>query len=121
MVSELEFGSSNQENHIDDISSYKLPKMSIEQVRSCKGYNNIDTNIIVPHLIKENHFYVGYNSAICIHGINPQPFLAQQVVVNKQMKPSIYGRIVNQYALFSMISDPDLTIDGWVENKEIDR
>ena len=95
--------------------------MSIEQVRSCKGYNNIDTNIIVPHLIKENHFYVGYNSAICIHGINPQPFLAQQVVVNKQMKPSIDGRIVNQYALFSMISDPDLTIDGWVENKEIDR
>ena len=35
--------------------------------------------------------------------------------------PSIDGRIVNQYALFSMISDPDLTIDSWVENKEIDR
>ncbi|MDN5214103.1 FRG domain-containing protein [Fulvivirgaceae bacterium BMA12] len=35
--------------------------------------------------------------------------------------PSINGRIVNQYALFSMISDPDLTIDDWVKNKEIDQ
>jgi hypothetical protein len=35
--------------------------------------------------------------------------------------PSIDGRIINQYALFSMISNPDMTIEEWVEGKDIKR
>ncbi len=35
--------------------------------------------------------------------------------------PSINGRIVNQYALFSVMSNPSQTIDSWIEKKQIDR
>ena len=33
--------------------------------------------------------------------------------------PSIDDRIVNQYAVFSMMSDPSATISDWVKQKEI--
>lgn len=35
--------------------------------------------------------------------------------------PSMNGRIVNQYALFSMMSNANQTIDDWIEKKDIDR
>lgn len=35
--------------------------------------------------------------------------------------PSIDGRIINQYALFSMISNPEMTVEEWIEEKDINR
>ena len=48
-----------------------------------------DWNLIAPHLVRGNNYYIGYNSALVIHDINSQPFLGEQVVVDKQIRPSI--------------------------------
>ena len=33
--------------------------------------------------------------------------------------PSLDNRIINQYAVFSLMSDPSITIDQWILNKEV--
>lgn len=48
-----------------------------------------DWHIIAEHLIKDAEHYIGYYSALQIHNLITQPSLKEQIVVSKQMRPSI--------------------------------
>ncbi|HPS31244.1 MAG TPA: type IV toxin-antitoxin system AbiEi family antitoxin [bacterium] len=47
-----------------------------------------DWHIIAGCLIKEADYYIGYYSALQIHGLITQPSLKEQIVVSKQIRPS---------------------------------
>lgn len=46
-------------------------------------------HILPEYLISDGEYYIGYYSAMEIHNLITQPSLKEQVVVSKQMKPSI--------------------------------
>jgi len=48
-----------------------------------------DCHIIAGHLVKGAHHYIGYYSALQIHNLITQPSLKEQIVVAKQIRPSI--------------------------------
>jgi len=48
-----------------------------------------DWHILPQYLISEGKYYIGYYSAMEIHNLITQPSLKEQVVVSKQVKPSI--------------------------------
>jgi predicted transcriptional regulator of viral defense system len=48
-----------------------------------------DWHLIVPYLVKDEHYYIGYCAALQIYGLNTQPSLKEQVVVNQQIRPTI--------------------------------
>jgi len=48
-----------------------------------------DWHIIAGHLTKGENHYIGYYSALQIHNLITQPSLKEQIVVQKQIRPSI--------------------------------
>lgn len=47
-----------------------------------------DWHLLAQYLIIDSKYYIGYYSAMQIHSLITQPALKEQVVVNKQIKPS---------------------------------
>jgi predicted transcriptional regulator of viral defense system len=47
-----------------------------------------DWHLLSPNLVGEAEYYIGYFSALQIHSLTTQPHLKEQIVVNKQIKPS---------------------------------
>jgi predicted transcriptional regulator of viral defense system len=47
-----------------------------------------DWHLLAQHLVGDAEYYIGYYSAMQIHSLITQPALREQVVVNKQIKPS---------------------------------
>jgi len=47
-----------------------------------------DWHLLSQHLVGDADYYVGYFSALQIHSLTTQPNLKEQIVVNKQIKPS---------------------------------
>ena len=45
-------------------------------------------HLIVKHLVDNAEYYIAYYSALEAHGLITQPALTEQIVVNKQIKPS---------------------------------
>ncbi len=48
-----------------------------------------DWHLIAEHLVKDEQHYIGYYSALQIHNLITQPSLKEQIVVSKQMRPSV--------------------------------
>ncbi len=48
-----------------------------------------DWHLIAKYLIGDADYYIGYYSAMQIHSLITQPALKEQIVVNKQIKPSV--------------------------------
>lgn len=48
-----------------------------------------DWHLLPQYLVKDAQYYIGYFSALQIHSLTTQPNLKEQIVVNKQIKPSI--------------------------------
>ena len=48
-----------------------------------------DWHIIASHLVKDAKHYIAYYSALQIHNLITQPSLKEQIVVSKQIRPSI--------------------------------
>lgn len=48
-----------------------------------------DWHLIAEHLVKGEQHYIGYYSALQIHNLITQPSLKEQIVVSKQMRPSV--------------------------------
>lgn len=47
-----------------------------------------NSHLIAQHLAADTNFYIGYYSAMEIHSLITQPALREQIVVDKQIKPS---------------------------------
>ena len=47
-----------------------------------------DWHLVAGHLAKDVNYYIGYYSALQIHNLITQPSLKEQVVVDKQIRPS---------------------------------
>ena len=47
-----------------------------------------DWHLLVPYLVKNDHYYIGYFAALQIHQLNTQPSLKEQIVVNYQIQPA---------------------------------
>jgi predicted transcriptional regulator of viral defense system len=47
-----------------------------------------DWHLLSQYLVGEAEYYIGYFSALQIHSLTTQPHLKEQIVVNKQIKPS---------------------------------
>lgn len=47
-----------------------------------------DWHLIAAYLVNDANHYIGYYSALQIHGLITQPSLKEQIVVSKQIKPS---------------------------------
>ncbi|MBU6159135.1 MAG: transcriptional regulator [Bacteroidetes bacterium] len=47
-----------------------------------------DWHLLTQYLVGDAEYYVGYFSALQIHSLTTQPNLKEQIVVNKQIKPS---------------------------------
>ncbi|GAP72661.1 hypothetical protein SAMD00024442_4_5 [Candidatus Symbiothrix dinenymphae] len=47
-----------------------------------------DWHLLPQYLVGEAEYYIGYFSALQIHSLTTQPSLKEQIVVNKQVKPS---------------------------------
>lgn len=47
-----------------------------------------DWHLLTQYLVGDADYYVGYYSALQIHSLTTQPHLKEQIVVNKQIKPS---------------------------------
>jgi predicted transcriptional regulator of viral defense system len=45
-------------------------------------------HLVAQHLVEGRLYYIGYFSALQIHGLTTQPSMLEQVVVNQQVKPS---------------------------------
>lgn len=48
-----------------------------------------DWHLLAPLLVGDAKYYIGYYSAMQIHSLITQPALTEQIVVNKQIKPSV--------------------------------
>lgn len=48
-----------------------------------------DWHQLAGHLVKEADYYIGYYSALQIHDLITQPSLKEQIVVSKQVRPSV--------------------------------
>ncbi len=48
-----------------------------------------DWHLLAEHLVQDTKYYIGYYSALQIHNLITQPSLKEQIVVSKQIKPSI--------------------------------
>lgn len=48
-----------------------------------------DWHLLAKHLVGEATYYIGYYSAMQIHSLITQPALKEQIVVDKQLKPSL--------------------------------
>jgi len=46
-------------------------------------------HLVAPYLVGDANYYIGYYSAMEIHSMITQPSLAERIVVNKQIKPSL--------------------------------
>jgi predicted transcriptional regulator of viral defense system len=47
-----------------------------------------DWHLLAQYLVKDAEYYIGYFSALQIHSLTTQPNLKEQIIVNKQIKPS---------------------------------
>jgi predicted transcriptional regulator of viral defense system len=47
-----------------------------------------DWHLLPQYLVKDADYYIGYFSALQIHSLTTQPSLKEQIVVNRQIKPS---------------------------------
>lgn len=47
-----------------------------------------DWHMIAEHLVNDAKHYIGYYSALQLHGLTTQPSLKEQIVVSKQLRPS---------------------------------
>jgi len=47
-----------------------------------------DWHLLAEHLVKDSKHYIGYYTALQIHGLITQPSLKEQIVVSKQFRPS---------------------------------
>jgi predicted transcriptional regulator of viral defense system len=47
-----------------------------------------DWHLLAQYLVGEADYYIGYFSALQIHSLTTQPNLKEQIIVNKQIKPS---------------------------------
>jgi predicted transcriptional regulator of viral defense system len=48
-----------------------------------------DWHLIAENLVKDAGHYIGYYSALQIHNLITQPSLKEQIVVSKQIRPSV--------------------------------
>ncbi|MDR3366325.1 MAG: hypothetical protein LBO71_05105 [Prevotellaceae bacterium] len=48
-----------------------------------------DWHLLPQYIVNDTDYYIGYFSALQIHSLTTQPHLKEQVVVNKQIKPSV--------------------------------
>jgi predicted transcriptional regulator of viral defense system len=48
-----------------------------------------DWHLIAEHLVDDARYYIGYYSALQIHNLITQPSLKEQIVVSKQIRPSV--------------------------------
>ena len=48
-----------------------------------------DWHLLSQYLVGDAEYYIGYFSALQIHSLTTQPNLREQIIVNKQIKPSI--------------------------------
>jgi predicted transcriptional regulator of viral defense system len=48
-----------------------------------------DWHLIAEYIVKDAEYYIGYYSALQIHNLITQPSLKEQIVVSKQLRPSI--------------------------------
>jgi predicted transcriptional regulator of viral defense system len=48
-----------------------------------------DWHLIAEHLVNNAQYYIGYYTALQIHNLITQPSLKEQIVVSKQMRPSV--------------------------------
>jgi len=74
-------------------------------------------HIIASQLVKNRNYYIGYYSALEIHGLITQPSLIEQIVVDKQVKPSL--KTINDVK-FQFIYHKDKHFFGyknqWIDN-----
>ena len=47
-----------------------------------------DWHLLSQYLVSDAEYYIGYFSALQIHSLTTQPNIKEQIVVNKQIKPS---------------------------------
>jgi predicted transcriptional regulator of viral defense system len=47
-----------------------------------------DWHLLAEHLVQNTEYYIGYYSALQIHGLITQPSLKEQIVVSKQIRPA---------------------------------
>jgi predicted transcriptional regulator of viral defense system len=47
-----------------------------------------DWHLIAEYLVQDTQYYIGYYSALQIHGLITQPSLKEQIVVSKQIRPA---------------------------------
>ncbi|MDR1582100.1 MAG: hypothetical protein LBS55_02390 [Prevotellaceae bacterium] len=47
-----------------------------------------DWHLLAQYLVKDAEYYIGYFSSLQIHSLTTQPNLKEQIIVNKQIKPS---------------------------------
>lgn len=76
-----------------------------------------DWHLLSQYLVGDAEYYVGYFSALQIHSLTSQPQLKEQIVVNKQIKPSTFlvknipfQFIYHNEGHFSAIKKPGLTV-----------
>ncbi|MDR2584727.1 MAG: hypothetical protein LBC84_00670 [Prevotellaceae bacterium] len=48
-----------------------------------------DWHLLPQYLVGDADYYIGYFSALQVHSLTTQPFIKEQIVVNKQIKPSL--------------------------------
>lgn len=85
-------------NGIAKLLSHMTSKGLLMRVRSSLYYvipyeKDADTfmpdwHLLAPYLVRDRDYYIAYASALQVHGLNTQPSLQEQIVVNKQIRPS---------------------------------
>ncbi len=56
-----------------------------------------DWRLVAGHLVGKANYYIGYYSALELHGLITQPSMVGQIVVNRQIKPAILKIRERQY------------------------
>lgn len=74
-------------------------------------------HIIAAYLCKGMNYYIGYYSALEIHSLITQPFLQEQIIVDRQVKPSII-KIKDIHFRFILHNEKHFfgAKDFWVDN-----
>ncbi|MCB0626060.1 MAG: FRG domain-containing protein [Saprospiraceae bacterium] len=87
--------------------------------------NYVDSKMYLPDQLKViidnegSHIFTAEMLDQAAHSLEDLQGLKQEDFAVFFEPPSLDQRIVNQYAVFSMLSNPDVQLDTWLESKEI--